>query len=158
MYLVPYYRTSEVMCLLYRIITPLEYCVTRTVLCILCHCFTMVIALQQASSCSGSWLPFSSLGASEKLEFQAETRKLLDIVAKSLYSEKEVSFCITILLFSVAFLSSMFLLGIDCSRVGVESAVVCSHLRLGSAVACSRGTPICFFLVLLLPVIAYSIF
>lgn len=29
-------------------------------------------------------------GAAEKLEFQAETRKLLDIVAKSLYSEKEV--------------------------------------------------------------------
>jgi len=27
---------------------------------------------------------------SEKLEFQAETRMLLDIVAKSLYSEKEV--------------------------------------------------------------------
>lgn len=27
----------------------------------------------------------------EKLEFQAETRMLLDIVAKSLYSEKEVS-------------------------------------------------------------------
>lgn len=26
----------------------------------------------------------------EKLEFQAETRMLLDIVAKSLYSEKEV--------------------------------------------------------------------
>lgn len=31
------------------------------------------------------------VGAAEKLEFQAETRKLLDIVAKSLYSEKEVS-------------------------------------------------------------------
>ncbi|CAH1776355.1 unnamed protein product, partial [Owenia fusiformis] len=29
-------------------------------------------------------------GAAEKQEFQAETRKLLDIVAKSLYSEKEV--------------------------------------------------------------------
>jgi len=29
-------------------------------------------------------------GASESLEFQAETRKLLDIVAQSLYSEKEV--------------------------------------------------------------------
>ena len=30
------------------------------------------------------------LGDSEKHEFQAETRKLLDIVAKSLYSGKEV--------------------------------------------------------------------
>ena len=29
-------------------------------------------------------------GEGETLEFQAETRKLLDIVAKSLYSEKEV--------------------------------------------------------------------
>merc|ERR1712038_2139987 len=29
-------------------------------------------------------------GSSEELEFQAETRKLLDIVAQSLYSEKEV--------------------------------------------------------------------
>jgi len=29
-------------------------------------------------------------GESDKKEFQAETRKLLDIVAKSLYSEKEV--------------------------------------------------------------------
>ncbi|XP_060597543.1 heat shock protein 75 kDa, mitochondrial-like [Ruditapes philippinarum] len=31
-----------------------------------------------------------SKGPSDKLEFQAETRKLLDIVARSLYSEKEV--------------------------------------------------------------------
>jgi len=31
-------------------------------------------------------------GVTEKREFQAETRMLLDIVAKSLYSEKEVSF------------------------------------------------------------------
>ncbi|KAL4230152.1 TNF receptor-associated protein 1 [Mactra antiquata] len=31
-----------------------------------------------------------SRGPSDKLEFQAETRKLLDIVARSLYSEKEV--------------------------------------------------------------------
>jgi hypothetical protein len=30
-------------------------------------------------------------GSSDKHEFQAETRMLLDIVAKSLYSEKEVS-------------------------------------------------------------------
>jgi len=30
-------------------------------------------------------------GASDKHEFQAETRKLLDIVARSLYSDKEVS-------------------------------------------------------------------
>ena len=30
-------------------------------------------------------------GPTDKHEFQAETRKLLDIVAKSLYSEKEVS-------------------------------------------------------------------
>lgn len=30
-------------------------------------------------------------GPSDKLEFKAETRKLLDIVAKSLYSDKEVS-------------------------------------------------------------------
>jgi len=30
------------------------------------------------------------IGFPEKLEFQAETRMLLDIVAKSLYSEKEV--------------------------------------------------------------------
>ena len=29
-------------------------------------------------------------GDADKHEFQAETRKLLDIVAKSLYSEKEV--------------------------------------------------------------------
>ena len=29
-------------------------------------------------------------GPSDKHEFQAETRKLLDIVARSLYSEKEV--------------------------------------------------------------------
>ncbi|KAE8749015.1 hypothetical protein FOCC_FOCC004182, partial [Frankliniella occidentalis] len=32
----------------------------------------------------------STSGTAEKLEFQAETRMLLDIVAKSLYSEKEV--------------------------------------------------------------------
>ena len=31
-------------------------------------------------------------GPAEKHSFQAETRQLLDIVAKSLYSEKEVSF------------------------------------------------------------------
>ena len=31
-------------------------------------------------------------GPADKMEFQAETRKLLDIVARSLYSEKEVSF------------------------------------------------------------------
>lgn len=30
------------------------------------------------------------IGQTDKLEFQAETRKLLDIVARSLYSEKEV--------------------------------------------------------------------
>lgn len=30
------------------------------------------------------------LGAASKHEFQAETKKLLDIVARSLYSEKEV--------------------------------------------------------------------
>lgn len=30
-------------------------------------------------------------GESEKKEFQAETRMLLDIVARSLYSDKEVS-------------------------------------------------------------------
>lgn len=30
-------------------------------------------------------------GSSEKREFQAETRMLLDIVARSLYSDKEVS-------------------------------------------------------------------
>ena len=30
-------------------------------------------------------------GPSDQHEFQAETRKLLDIVARSLYSEKEVS-------------------------------------------------------------------
>lgn len=30
-------------------------------------------------------------GTSEKREFQAETRMLLDIVARSLYSDKEVS-------------------------------------------------------------------
>jgi len=29
-------------------------------------------------------------GPADTLEFQAETRKLLDIVARSLYSEKEV--------------------------------------------------------------------
>jgi hypothetical protein len=36
------------------------------------------------------WLNIFIVGFSEKLEFQAETRMLLDIVAKSLYSEKEV--------------------------------------------------------------------
>ena len=30
-------------------------------------------------------------GDADKMDFQAETRKLLDIVAKSLYSEKEAS-------------------------------------------------------------------
>jgi len=33
---------------------------------------------------------FNFLGDSVKHEFQAETRQLLDIVARSLYSEKEV--------------------------------------------------------------------
>ena len=33
---------------------------------------------------------FVFTGPSDKHEFQAETRQLLDIVAKSLYSEKEV--------------------------------------------------------------------
>ena len=38
-------------------------------------------------------------GPVDKREFQAETRKLLDIVAKSLYSEKEVRpYCYIILL------------------------------------------------------------
>ena len=32
----------------------------------------------------------ASVGASSKMEFQAETKKLLDIVAKSLYTDKEV--------------------------------------------------------------------
>jgi len=35
-------------------------------------------------------IPQFSAGAPEKREFQAETRKLLDIVAKSLYSGREV--------------------------------------------------------------------
>ena len=30
------------------------------------------------------------ISASEKMEFKAETRKLLDIVAKSIYTDKEV--------------------------------------------------------------------
>lgn len=34
------------------------------------------------------------VGEASKHEFQAETRKLLDIVAKSLYTDKEVSFII----------------------------------------------------------------
>ena len=33
---------------------------------------------------------FSFKGGSSKYEFQSETRMLLDIVAKSLYSDKEV--------------------------------------------------------------------
>lgn len=40
---------------------------------------------------ANEWLSIFVVGFSEKLEFQAETRMLLDIVAKSLYSEKEVS-------------------------------------------------------------------
>lgn len=35
----------------------------------------------------------SLLGSATKHEFQAETKKLLDIVARSLYSEKEVRAC-----------------------------------------------------------------
>lgn len=34
-------------------------------------------------------------GPTEKREFQAETRMLLDIVARSLYSDKEVSISVT---------------------------------------------------------------
>ena len=34
---------------------------------------------------------FFFIGETDKREFQAETRMLLDIVAKSLYSESEVS-------------------------------------------------------------------
>ena len=33
---------------------------------------------------------FSCLGETQRHDFQAETRQLLDIVAKTLYSEKEV--------------------------------------------------------------------
>lgn len=33
----------------------------------------------------------TSLGPIDRREFKAETRQLLDIVAKSLYSEKEVN-------------------------------------------------------------------
>lgn len=33
------------------------------------------------------------LGSASKHEFQAETKQLLDIVARSLYSEKEVGCC-----------------------------------------------------------------
>lgn len=33
---------------------------------------------------------FSSAKAAEKMEFKAETKKLLDIVAKSLYTDSEV--------------------------------------------------------------------
>lgn len=35
--------------------------------------------------------PETAKGTPEKKEFQAETRMLLDIVARSLYSDKEVS-------------------------------------------------------------------
>lgn len=45
--------------------------------------------LLSASPCKYVYARFST-GSSEKHEFQAETRKLLDIVAKSLYSGKEV--------------------------------------------------------------------
>lgn len=37
---------------------------------------------------------FCHAGSFSKHEFQAETKKLLDIVARSLYSEKEVSVCV----------------------------------------------------------------
>jgi len=36
---------------------------------------------------------FASSGEAQRHEFQAETRQLLDIVAKTLYSEKEVQKC-----------------------------------------------------------------
>lgn len=36
---------------------------------------------------------FPCAGSSSQHEFQAETKKLLDIVARSLYSEKEVRVC-----------------------------------------------------------------
>lgn len=42
-------------------------------------------------SCYSNLHMACNVGQSEKHEFQAETKMLLDIVAKSLYSEKEVS-------------------------------------------------------------------
>merc|ERR1719389_959998 len=39
---------------------------------------------QQFRACAGA------AGSTEKMEFKAETRKLLDIVARSLYTDKEV--------------------------------------------------------------------
>lgn len=39
---------------------------------------------------------FRHAGSFSKHEFQAETKKLLDIVARSLYSEKEVSVCVRV--------------------------------------------------------------
>lgn len=47
----------------------------------------------------------SLLGSVSKHEFQAETKKLLDIVARSLYSEKEVQYLLITLRFLLAKLS-----------------------------------------------------
>lgn len=53
------------------------------------HIEFSILFLQNETSCT----VWCFAGQADTHEFQAETRKLLDIVAKSLYSEKEVSTC-----------------------------------------------------------------
>lgn len=52
----------------------------------------------------------SLLGSVSKHEFQAETKKLLDIVARSLYSEKEVQYLLPAPRCWVSFVKSVFML------------------------------------------------
>ena len=55
------------------------------------YCYHILIISQNKVHCRLMISIFYLLsGPAAKYEFQAETRKLLDIVAKSLYSEREV--------------------------------------------------------------------